>query len=199
MAQIVKASFPAWEIAIADSVAAAMAHVDRSAPDLILLNLKLPDNCGLALLAHINEKGLNTIRTIVISDETDPETQRVCERFGAHGYVSQVHAFTSMPLAIKTVCAAQSYFEPALIGRIPAAREPMRFTPRQRDIVDLLLIGYSNKMIARTLNLSSGTVKNYIFDLMRMTSVSSRLEMAMKIKDSEYGRNRPPPLPRHVN
>lgn len=39
-------------------------------------------------------------------------------------------------------------------------------------------------------NLSSGTVKNYIFDLMRMISVSSRLEMVLKIKDSGYGQGR---------
>ncbi|MET0267707.1 MAG: helix-turn-helix transcriptional regulator, partial [Duganella sp.] len=64
---------------------------------------------------------------------------------------------------------------------------PLRFTPRQRDILDLLLIGYSNKQIACALNLSCGTVKNYMFELMRITAVSSRLEMAMKIRDSGYG------------
>ncbi|MBI3774838.1 MAG: hypothetical protein HY273_04670 [Gammaproteobacteria bacterium] len=54
-------------------------------------------------------------------------------------------------------------------------------TNRQRDIIDLLLIGCSNKQIATKLNLSYGTVKNYLFDLMRLLNVRSRLELVVKI------------------
>ncbi len=193
LSQIVKANFPDWQVAFAGTVAEAIDYVNNNTTNLVLLNLMLPDNTGLALLAHISQFSPNTLWSIVISDATDLETLRLCERFGAHGYVSQVHAFTSIPLAIKAVCAEKKYFEPSLVDRLATSKEHIKFTPRQRDIVDLLLIGYSNKKIACTLNLSSGTVKNYIFDLMRMTSVNSRLEMAMKIKDSGYCRSEPPP------
>jgi DNA-binding NarL/FixJ family response regulator len=49
--------------------------------------------------------------------------------------------------------------------------------------VDLLVTGYSNKEIARTLNLSYGTVKNYMFDLMRLLNARSRLELVAKIRE----------------
>lgn len=185
LAQMVRASFPGWQVDIAHTVAAAIAQADACQPDLVLLSLLMPDNSGLALLGHLHQHHCRTA-SIVIAETPDADTARLCERLGAHGFMSREHAFTAIPAAIGAVCAHQKYFEPRPDAGLPA---PLRFTPRQRDIVDLLLIGYSNKQIACTLNLSSGTVKNYIFDLMRMISVNSRLEMAIKIKDSGYQRS----------
>lgn len=185
LAQMVQASFSDWRIELADTVAAATERADALRPDIVLLSLHMPDNSGLALLGHLHQRH-GAAASIVIADAPDAETVRLCERLGAHGCMSRAQAFTSLPVALRAACARQKY------GSAPAAAAPapLRFTPRQRDIVDLLLIGYSNKQIACTLNLSSGTVKNYIFDLMRMISVSSRLEMALKIKDSGYGHGR---------
>lgn len=185
LAQMVRASFPGWQVDIAHTVAGAIARADACRPELVLLSLLMPDNSGLALLGHLHQHHPRAA-SIVIADAPDADTARLCERLGAHGFMSREHAFTAMPAAIRAVCMRQKYFEAT-----PDAGQtaPLRFTPRQRDIVDLLLIGYSNKQIACTLNLSSGTVKNYIFDLMRMISVNSRLEMAMKIKDSGYQRS----------
>ena len=59
----------------------------------------------------------------------------------------------------------------------------IKLNSRQRDVVRLVLEGYSNKKIANTLNLSYGTVKNYMFNLMRLLSVNSRLEMAIKFRE----------------
>ncbi|KQQ40273.1 hypothetical protein ASF61_05715 [Duganella sp. Leaf126] len=183
LAQMVRASFADWQVDIVHTVAGAIAQADAAPPDLVLLSLLMPDNSGLALLGHLRQHHPRVSR-IVIADAPDAETARLCERLGAHGFISRAHAFTAIPTAIRAVCARQKYFETGHDAGLPA---PLRLTPRQRDIVDLLLIGYSNKQIATTLNLSSGTVKNYIFDLMRMISVSSRLEMALKIRDSGYG------------
>ncbi|MFC3374384.1 helix-turn-helix transcriptional regulator [Rugamonas sp. CCM 8940] len=55
-------------------------------------------------------------------------------------------------------------------------------TNRQKELIALLLEGQSNKAIARTLDLSYGTVKNYIFDLMRLLGVKSRLELVTKVR-----------------
>lgn len=185
LAQMVQAGFPDGQVELADTVATAIARVDARRPDVVLLSLLMPDNSGLALLGHIQQHHPRTA-SIVMTDTPDRETARLCERLGAHGYISRAHAFTSMTKALRTVCAHQKYFEQPYLDDIEDRTGALRFTPRQRDIVDLLLIGYSNKQIACTLNLSCGTVKNYIFDLMRMISVSSRLEMAMKIKESGY-------------
>lgn len=56
-----------------------------------------------------------------------------------------------------------------------------RFTQRQRQLIDLLMSGNSNKAIADRMNLSYGTVKNYVFDIMRIMSVGSRLELVAKM------------------
>jgi DNA-binding NarL/FixJ family response regulator len=60
---------------------------------------------------------------------------------------------------------------------------PIRLTSRQRDVAKLVLAGYSNKKISYTLNLSYGTIKNYMFSLMRLLSVNSRLEMVLRIQE----------------
>lgn len=57
-----------------------------------------------------------------------------------------------------------------------------RFTQRQRQLIDLLMSGNSNKAIADRMNLSYGTVKNYVFDIMRIMSVGSRLELVAKMR-----------------
>ncbi|HET7863024.1 MAG TPA: response regulator transcription factor [Burkholderiaceae bacterium] len=75
----------------------------------------------------------------------------------------------------------------ALPGGASAAPERSLppLTERQRDVVELLLKGCSNKQIAHHLNLSCGTVKNYIFSLMRMMSVRSRLELVARVREFE--------------
>lgn len=210
LAQLVRASFDGWQVETAATVADAIERIDACRPDLVLLNLVLPDNTGLALLTHMHRQpplrqpplrqpplqqpqpqqppqDSKPIASIVIAETTDHDTARLCERLGAQGFISRAHAFIALRQALMTVCAQQKYFEPAPVSEPAGQPAPLRFTPRQRDILDLLLIGYSNKQIASALNLSCGTVKNYMFELMRITAVSSRLEMAMKIRDSGYG------------
>ncbi|MET0264747.1 MAG: response regulator transcription factor, partial [Duganella sp.] len=174
LAQLVRASFDGWQVETAATVAHAIERIDACRPDLVLLNLVLPDNTGLALLTHMHRQpqlqqprqDSKPIASIVIAETTDHDTARLCERLGAQGFISRAHAFIALRQALMTVCAQQKYFEPAPVSEAARQPAPLRFTPRQRDILDLLLIGYSNKQIACALNLSCGTVKNYMFELM---------------------------------
>lgn len=65
----------------------------------------------------------------------------------------------------------------------------VNFTDRQRQLIDLLMIGKSNKAIADLLDLSYGTVKNYVFDLMRLMSVGSRLELVARVRTDPHVRH----------
>lgn len=182
LAQLLRARFPDWQVETAATVLGGIERIDARHPDVVLVSLLMPDQSGLSLLAHIQQYHGATTAAMALADHVDADIARLCERLGARAYLSKAHAFSALPQAIRAVCARQTYFEPTQA----AQEKALRFTPRQRDIVELLLIGYSNKQIACALNLSCGTVKNYIFDLMRITAVSSRLEMAMKLRARGY-------------
>jgi DNA-binding NarL/FixJ family response regulator len=74
----------------------------------------------------------------------------------------------------------------------PAPSLTERFTQRQLQLIDLMMRGNSNKAIADKLNLSYGTVKNYVFDIMRIMSVGSRLQLVAKMRTDALAWDRAP-------
>lgn len=183
--------FPAMQCTPATSLQTVMqqpASRESSSPRLILLGL----NAG-----HGEERGqladyldVTTRRggiVLVLDSVADDTTMNLCENSGARGYLAKSEDLVTLMHAIEVIAAGGRYFSAAERTRpVHMVREGPRFTHRQRDILDLLLTGCSNKRIADQLQLTPGTVKNYIFDLMRLVGATSRLELAMKVKDLGY-------------
>ena len=114
---------------------------------------------------------------VVISALTSPDVvRRTLE-------IATVHAFVSKSAPSGQICAA---IEAALQGRklpfalrVPEARRPdLLLTPRMEEVRQLLRMGMSNKMIASTLGISEGTVKNYMSEIFKALNVSNRTQAA---------------------
>jgi DNA-binding NarL/FixJ family response regulator len=186
----VKNHFPEFTISTAASPTEAMTCLAAAQVDVVLLDLIFEDQNGMTLLAQLQQLRVHTFpRTIVISGSSDAKTIEACKAHGAHGFVAKNTEPGMIAHVIRAVVEGDICF-PASANMeerlTDGAGNCIRLTERQRDILDLVLAGYSNKKIAGTLNIGYGTVKNYMFDLMRLFSVKSRLELALKIQSINY-------------
>lgn len=160
----------------------ARAHPDL---DLVLLDLHLPDVAGFAALAGM-QRDHPAIPVVVVSGEDDPELVRAAFEHGALGYVPKSSSSAVLVGALRLVLAGGTYLPReimaagAAISASPsAAREGfagLDITPRQADVLRLLLAGKSNKVICRELGLAEGTVKNHLAAIFKALNVASRVE-----------------------
>ncbi|ABM62729.1 response regulator [Halorhodospira halophila] len=169
--------------------------VDSFGPDLVLLDLRMPGQDGLAVLRQIHERhpGLPVVMLTGSEEERDLFD---CLRAGAQGYllkhndpeylISALHQATDGKIAVApqlTDTLARA------LGQPPDRTEPgppdpfAGLTPRERDILERLAAGESNKVIARHLGISDGTVKLHVKSVLRKLGVHSRVEAAIKAVD----------------
>jgi len=183
---LIQGNFPDWEIFTTTSVDEAAKYIEPSnakSVDFVLIVHDPRNETHIDLLLKLQQNAARPILSLIISSASDEVTIELCRRGGALGYVSKRSDPSEIIRAIQVVCSGKEYFSRGIekSSRALASNFPI-LTSRQKDLIDLLLLGYSNKMISSALNLSYGTVKNYMFDLMRLLSVKSRFELVTKIR-----------------
>lgn len=184
---LLESFFCSWKVLGAENLFDARHCVASQPVDIVLLDLTLPDNGAIKLLASLKQNASeHRTKCITISDHLDAETIRLCKSLGASGHISKSQSLNALIKALLAINAGEEYFFFAVEKDCPLLRNNIKLTARQKDLLDLVLNGYSNKQIAQALDLSYGTIKNYMFDLMRIFSVNSRLEMAVKARESGY-------------
>lgn len=158
------------------------AHVLLTAePDirLVLLDLALADSSGIATLARVREVSPLS-RVVVLSGDDRSETILAALDAGAAGFIPKTTESNVLRNAIATVIDGGVYLPPVEIGSAPAARTPsaetLGLTPRQVDVLRMLVDGRSNKSIARALELSPSTVKTHLEAIFERLHVSSRTQ-----------------------
>jgi DNA-binding NarL/FixJ family response regulator len=153
--------------------------------DLVLLDLNLPGITGFAALERLQER-FPAVPVVVVSGEDDPALVRGALDHGALGFIPKSSSSAVILGAIRLVLAGGTYLPREIMaapGPAPAPRAPGRdglhglgLTPRQADVLRLLLAGKSNKLICRELDLAEGTVKNHLAAIFRALKVSTRME-----------------------
>ncbi|WP_426210234.1 response regulator transcription factor [Massilia sp. TWP1-3-3] len=189
--QLISQSFPAWDVASAASVQQANSLINQAHDQpfcIVILEIMLLGHTGASALMQLEQAlGCRAIPCLVFSNVSDRRTVSLCKELGAVGYVSKRTHESEVVRAIDTVCNGGIHFQLDDMRRAdPGGEDGIRITPRQKDILDLVFAGYSNKQIASALQLTCGTVKNYMFDLMRLLNVSSRLELGAKLRRNGY-------------
>lgn len=158
-------------------------------PDVILLDLRMPDMDGLAVLNRLRTMGL-TIPVVMLTTSSEERDLVQSLRSGAKGYLlkdMEPDALLSSLREIllgKTVVASDMTAVLARVvqGESIAVRSPLGFgelTPRETEILCHLAEGQSNKVIARELGISDGTVKLHVKSILRKLRVHSRVEAAV--------------------
>lgn len=186
---LIKKKYPTWKITTAGTFRAAMEIIARHsepAINLCLIDLMLPDGNGLTIIRYLRQfKATAFAKCIAMSVNCDEQIAIQCSDAGAIASVSKANSIADL---MKAISLAVSPLREELSSTAPNAHNrpggaPIRLTARQKDIAKLVMEGYSNKRIANVLNLSYGTVKNYMLDLMRLLGVRSRLELAIRCQE----------------
>jgi two-component system nitrate/nitrite response regulator NarL len=156
-------------------------------PDLVLMDLNMPHSSGLDALKQIKESGLETqVIMLTVSDAEEDFIEAV--RAGAEGYLLKDSEPEEILDKLRQAARGEAVFTESLMNVLlgamrdgapaPRANEES-LTARERQILRLIAAGRSNKQIARDLNISDGTVKVHVKNLLRKLNLQSRLEAAL--------------------
>jgi two-component system, NarL family, nitrate/nitrite response regulator NarL len=158
-------------------------------PDVILLDMRMPGMNGLEVLRRLRQSGL-TMPVVMLTTSTEEQDLVECLRNGAQGYLLKEMEPGDLVNALEDIMLGKTVVAPHLAqllarvvqGQTGTEHEPNPFdvlTPRETEILGLLAEGQSNKVIARNLGISDGTVKLHVKAILRKLGVHSRVEAAV--------------------
>ena len=147
--------------------------------DLVLLDLNLPGKNGFCLLDKIINFNCLLPVVIVSASEQSRDIRRA-KAVGAMGYILKSTTSAVMLCALRLVLTGGLYFPSVLSNR------KLLLTPRQIDVLDLLIEGNSNKLIAARMNVAEATVKMHITAIFKSLGVTNRTQAVIAAKEQEY-------------
>ncbi len=172
----------------AGSVAGAVAEATRLKPDVILMDVRLPDGSGVEACRDILATCPGT-RVLFLTSYQDDEAILAAVFAGAHGFLQKEIGGESLVRAVKEVVSGKSILDPAAIRVIieqmrslsapDAAHEGDPLSPQEQRVLALVAQGKTNKEIAAVLGLSDKTVKNYLSNTFQKLRVSRRSQAAV--------------------
>ncbi len=160
----------------------------RLNPDLILLDLNMPDVDGLATLRSLKAMEDLDARVIMLTVSDGQEDVVAALRAGADGYLLKDMEPEDMLEALRDAARGRLVLSEPLTEMLahalrqdgqPTPKEQANLTDREAQILDLIALGRSNKLIARELEISEGTVKVHVKHLLKKLNLHSRVEAAV--------------------
>jgi len=175
----------------ADDADTALALAASGAPDVILLDLKLPGRDGLAVLTELKARD-STARVLVLTSATDPASASLAMRSGAAGVLYKDVDPDALVRAIRSVHDGHLLLAPGAAGalvRIPNATwgGMDALTSREREVLAELAQGRSNREIARALGVAEKTVKAHVSSVLAKLGVQDRTQAAVLAVRAERG------------
>jgi DNA-binding NarL/FixJ family response regulator len=168
----------------ASSVPEAVETIRRLSPQVVLLDVHMPDGGGVAVLQGVGD---TTARFLALSVSDAAEDVIAVIRAGASGYVTKTVSAEDLASAVRRVADGDAVFSPRLAGFVldafraetPVADEELdRLTAREREVLRLLARGYAYKEIAAELFISLKTVETHASAVLRKLQLSNRRELS---------------------
>ena len=164
-------------VGTAASGAVALDTLALKAPNVILLDLRMPAMDGIGFLVELSRIG-NAARVIILTSyERDEEIYRAMQA-GAQGYLTKDATETEMVNAIMTVHGGKRFLPPHIAARLAERLLRSNLTTRENEILETLARGLTNKQIGRELHISENTVRNHVNSVIAKLEVSDRTEAA---------------------
>jgi DNA-binding NarL/FixJ family response regulator len=174
-------------VAEAATVAEAVAAIAAHEPDVVLLDVHMPDGGGVEVIRRTG----NATRFLALSVSDAPEDVISVIRAGARGYVTKTISGAELVDAIRRVAGGDAVFSPRLAGFVldaftgaaPAAAEAgdadlEQLTPREREVLQHIARGYLYKEVALRLGISAKTVEAHVSSVLRKLQLSTRHELS---------------------
>jgi DNA-binding NarL/FixJ family response regulator len=160
----------------------AIEQANAHKPDLVLLDVRMPEMDGVEAAARLAP----TCKVVMLTTFDDEEYVVQALRAGAIGYLLKDLPTRELAEAVRLAYAGVAQLDPSVARGLAAARRPAVddvLTPRETDVLRLLATGATNKEIARQLYLSEGTVKNHVSRILTRLGLRDRVQAAMKARD----------------
>ncbi len=176
------------------TAADALRIAQRSTPDVMLLEIHLPDG-GIEAATRIARARPN-VRIVVLTASEDKKDLTSALHVGVKGYLLKDSTGPELVETVRSIARGDSYVAPNLAARLLTNNgaetetvsddNPVNFTPREAETFELLTRGMSNKEIARVFRCSERTVKHHMTNIMQKLHVRNRLEAALKFKSNAF-------------
>ena len=168
----------------ASTGAEALAYLEKKHVDVVLLDIRLPDESGISICHKISTRWPDT-KTIILTSYSGDETILQALSSGASGYLLKEINSSEIVNAISTVASGGSLLDPTVtsavlrsIRRWPRTDIWSNLSQQEFSIIELISEGNTNREIATVLNLSPRTVKNYVSEIFVKLDVSNRAQAA---------------------
>lgn len=171
----------------ASGVKEALERTHALRPDIVVLDLGLKDGSGLDVIAEVRESGA---RVVVLSMQDEPAYAHKAFELGAQGYVIKDAADDELAAAIDTVLDDRIYVHPAMAARLVMREPGDDLTDRERQILRLIALGYTNQEIAGQLYLSVRTIeahRRHILDKLRLSTRAELVRYALERRIVDIG------------
>lgn len=177
-------------VAEAGDGAQAIDTIPKVKPDVVLLDMRMPNQSGLDVLKTLAARN-ELPPTIILTTFDDDQLVLAGLKAGAKGYLLKDVSLDQLVDAVKTVASGGSLVKPAVTQRLLAGLEHMQnqfasleqpdpLTERETEILRLMAGGYSNKEIANSLGVAEGTVKNHVSNILSKLGVRDRTRAVLK-------------------
>lgn len=178
-------------VGTAQTVDDAISGISRTEPDVVLLDVHMPNGGGLAVITAV-KAALPDVQFLALSVSDAAEDVIAIVRAGARGYLTKTVSADELVEGIGRVHGGDAVFSPRLAGFVldafsgsppsPAAGEPDesdldQLTPREREVLRYIARGYAYKQVASRLHISIKTVESHVSAVLRKLQLSSRYEL----------------------
>jgi DNA-binding NarL/FixJ family response regulator len=168
----------------------------ESQPDVILMDLQMPDMDGIEATRHIVRTNPR-INVLMVTMFEDDSSVFAAMRAGARGYVLKGAKHDEMLRAIRAVSSGEAIFSPSIAARLMSFFAASRsvipeevfpdLTDREREVLNLIARGDSNADIAKALTISVKTVRNHVSNIFSKLQVADRAQAAIRAREAGLG------------
>jgi two-component system response regulator NreC len=165
--------------------------VGKTHPDILILDLSMPDLDGIAVTRQLKPQ-YPDLRILILTVHEDEAMLREAIRAGASGYIVKRAAEAELIAAIETIRRGDLYVDPAMLRVLlvesteprteqPASPDPL--TPRETDVLKLIVQGYTNRQVGEELGISVRTVEGHRANLLEKLGLRTRVELVRYARD----------------
>lgn len=165
--------------------------IEKIKPDILVLDISMPDLDGIAVTKMLETKNYD-VRILILTIHEDKALLREALKSGASGYVLKRVAEKELISAIKIIMRGDMYIDPSMqhtlvdhieksTGAIQKTFEPL--TPRETEVLKLLVVGYTNRQVGEELHISVRTVEGHRANLSEKLGMKSRIELVRYARD----------------
>jgi two-component system response regulator NreC len=163
----------------AGELASAVRHVQARQPNVLVLDIRMPDGSSVETIKKLRERAPDT-QVVVLSMNDSPVFGQRALTSGALGFVLKEHADSELPEAVRAAASGAEYISPRVAPRLEALRRSIAeddLTPREVEVLRLIALGHTSVEIAGKLHISPRTVESHRARIHSKLGLATRAEL----------------------